>query len=48
MPTVPQTQPALVLKNMVFVDKIAFPDTRFWKPAALKAIVAGLRALRQL
>jgi hypothetical protein len=28
----PQTQPALVFKNMVFLDKLAFPDTRFWKP----------------
>ena len=29
---VPQTRPALVFKNMVFLDKMAFPDTRFWKP----------------
>jgi len=29
---VPQTQPALVFKNMVFLDNMAFPDTRFWIP----------------
>ncbi len=50
---VPQTQPALVFKNMVFLDNMAFPDTRFWIPECslyprLRYIFSRLRRLRRL